>query len=117
MRVGMMLNSPRVSPRQERACRFSERAGLRDRLRHEAYISTRSPAAGFIAARRAPWRSPLASCPIYSRTPALTAMTAAGARLRPLASVHARPRRSGPQVIGLARRCPTSPRWDLHQGV
>ena len=78
MRVGMMLNySGGFTETVEELADF-ERAGLQIVFVPEAYSFDAVSQLGFIAARTTTVEIASGILPIYSRTPALTAMTAAG---------------------------------------
>ena len=78
MRVGMMLNYAGGFTETVRELTDFERAGLEIVYVPEAYSFDAVSQLGFIAARTTTLEIASGILPIYSRTPALTAMTAAG---------------------------------------
>jgi F420-dependent oxidoreductase-like protein len=78
MRVGMMLNYAGGFTETVRDLADLERAGLEIVFVPEAYSFDAVSQLGFIAARTTTLQIASGILPIYSRTPALTAMTAAG---------------------------------------
>ena len=78
MRVGMMLNYAGGFSETVNELADFERAGLQIVFVPEAYSFDAVSQLGFIAARTTTLEIASGILPIYSRTPALTAMTAAG---------------------------------------
>ncbi len=78
MRVGMMLNYAGGFTETVSELADFERAGLQIVFVPEAYSFDAVSQLGFIAARTTTLEIASGILPIYSRTPALTAMTAAG---------------------------------------
>ena len=78
MRVGMMLNYSGGFTETVSELADFERAGLQIVFVPEAYSFDAVSQLGFIAARTTTVEIASGILPIYSRTPALTAMTAAG---------------------------------------
>src|ERR1700684_2761822 len=78
MRVGMMLNYSGGVSETVTDLSDSEQAGLQIVFVPEAYSFDAVSQLGFIAARTTTLEIASGILPIYSRTPALTAMTAAG---------------------------------------
>src|SRR6201989_2158086 len=78
MRVGMMLNYSGGFTETMAELSDFERAGLQIVFVPEAYSFDAVSQFGFIAARTSTLEIASGILPIYSRTPALTAMTAAG---------------------------------------
>ena len=78
MRVGMMLNYAGGFAETVTELGDSEKAGLQIVFVPEAYSFDAVSQLGFIAARTSTVEIASGILPIYSRTPALTAMTAAG---------------------------------------
>src|SRR3982075_354655 len=78
MRVGMMLNYSGGFTETVSELADFERAGLEIVFVPEAYSFDAVSQLGFIAARTSTVEIASGILPIYSRTPALTAMTAAG---------------------------------------
>src|ERR1700757_3877909 len=78
MRVGMMLNYSGGFTETVSELADFERAGLQIAFVPEAYSFDAVSQLGFIAARTERLQIPAGILPISSRTPALTAMTAAG---------------------------------------
>src|SRR6201998_1550022 len=78
MRVGMMLNYSGGFTEAVRELGDFERAGLQIVFVPEAYSFDAVSQLGFIAAKTSTLEIASGILPIYSRTPALTAMTAAG---------------------------------------
>src|SRR6202789_112990 len=99
MRVGMILNySGGVTETVSELSDF-ERAGLQIIFVPEAYSFDAVSQLGFIAARTTTLEIASGILPIYSRTPALTAMTAAGLDFVSGRRVTLGLGTSGPQVI------------------
>jgi len=117
MRVGMMLNySGGFTETVSELADFSGPA-CRIVFVPEAYSYRRVSQLGFIVRGRAPWRSPPASSPIYSRTPALTAMTAAGLDFVSGGRFTLVLGTSGPQVIEGWHGVPYDAPGGPHQGA
>ena len=105
MRVGMILNYAGGFSETVKELTDFEAAGLDIIFVAEAYSFDAVSQLGFIAARTTTLEIASGILPIYSRTPALTAMTAAGLDYVSGGRFTLGLGTSGPQVIeGLARR-------------
>src|SRR5271170_4969880 len=99
MRVGMMLNYSGGFTETVSELSDFERAGLQIVFVPEAYSFDAVSQLGFIAARTTTVEIASSILPIYSRTPALTAMTAAGLDFVSGGRFELGLGTSGPQVI------------------